>query len=80
MTAVGAVTGATAGAADREGNAAGTVDPDVVAAALPTAAADAFLKVYYPTPGLDVPGESGHTPRMYLHDMQMYMDLINAAA
>lgn len=39
----------------------------------------AFLSVYYPTPGLDVPGESGDTPRMYLEDMDMYMGIIRAA-
>jgi hypothetical protein len=40
---------------------------------------EAFVSVYYPTPCLDCPGESGHTPRMYLDDMRMYMDIINAA-
>jgi peptidoglycan hydrolase-like protein with peptidoglycan-binding domain len=41
---------------------------------------DAFLRVYYPTPGYDVPGESGHTPRMYVNDMNHYMGIINAAS
>ncbi len=39
-----------------------------------------FLSTYYPTPGLDVPGESGHTPRMYLQDVALYMGIIYAAA
>jgi len=38
-----------------------------------------FLSTYYPTPGLDVLGESGHTPRMYLTDIALYMGIINAA-
>lgn len=41
---------------------------------------EAFVSVYYPTECLDCPGESGHTPRMYLDDMAMYMDIINGAA
>lgn len=38
-----------------------------------------FLASYYPTPGLDVPGEDGHTPRQYLADMHELMRQINAA-
>ena len=40
----------------------------------------AFLRVYYPTPGLDVPGESGHTPRMYLEDIARYRRILEDAA
>lgn len=38
---------------------------------------EAFLQVYYPTGGLDVPGEDGHTPRQYLNDMHVLMEVIN---
>ena len=39
-----------------------------------------FLSTYYPIPGgLDVPGESGHTPRMYLDDIAFYSRLIEEA-
>ncbi len=39
-----------------------------------------FLAEYYPTGGLDVPGEDGHTPRQYLADMRELMRQIDAAA
>lgn len=39
-----------------------------------------FLSTYYPTPGLDVPGEDGATPRQYLADMHELMRQIDAAA
>lgn len=39
-----------------------------------------FLATYYPTAGLDVPGEDGHTPRQYLADMHELMRQIEAAA
>jgi murein DD-endopeptidase MepM/ murein hydrolase activator NlpD len=39
-----------------------------------------FLSTYYPTPGLDVPGEDGATPRQYLADMHELMTQIAAAA
>ncbi len=39
-----------------------------------------FLNEYYPTGGLDVPGEDGHTPRQYLADMRELMRQIDAAA
>ena len=39
-----------------------------------------FLSTYYPIPGgLDVPGESGHTQRMYLDDIAFYSRLIDEA-
>lgn len=41
---------------------------------------EAFVKVYYPTPGLDVPGEDGDTPRMYLDDIAAYRRILEAAA
>lgn len=40
----------------------------------------AFLASYYPTPGLDVPGEDGHTPRQYLADLTRLVRIIDAAA
>jgi murein DD-endopeptidase MepM/ murein hydrolase activator NlpD len=39
-----------------------------------------FLSTYYPTAGLDVPGEDGATPRQYLADMHELMRQIDAAA
>lgn len=39
-----------------------------------------FLSTYYPTAGLDVPGEDGHTPRQYLADLHELMRQIAAAA
>ena len=39
-----------------------------------------FLQTYYPTAGLDVPGEDGHTPRQYLSDMNLLMAIIDDAA
>jgi hypothetical protein len=39
-----------------------------------------FLSTYYPTPGLDIPGEDGATPRQYLADMHELMRQIDAAA
>jgi murein DD-endopeptidase MepM/ murein hydrolase activator NlpD len=39
-----------------------------------------FLNEYYPTAGLDVPGEDGHTPRQYLADLHELMRQIDAAA
>jgi hypothetical protein len=45
-----------------------------------TTPTERFLSTYYPIPGgLDVPGESGHTQRMYLEDIAFYSRLIEEA-